>query len=42
LIGAAQASKDFPQPQLCFALGLEILKPPPVNAALKSTTVPRR
>ena len=42
LIGSAQASKDFPQPQLCFALGLEILKPPPVSAALKSTTVPRR
>ena len=32
-----QVWKDFPQPQLCLALGLEILKPPPVNASLKST-----
>src|ERR1017187_9342299 len=42
LIESAQVSKDFPQPQLCFAFGLEILKPPAVRASLKSTTVPRR
>src|SRR5947209_15931482 len=38
----AQASKDLPQPQLWRAFGFESLKPPPVSASLKSTTVPRR
>ncbi len=36
-----QAWNDFPQPQLCRAFGLVILKPPPVNASLKSSTDPR-
>lgn len=36
------ASKDLPHPQLCRALGLEILNPPPVSASEKSTTEPRR
>src|SRR5580658_2798483 len=34
-------SKDLPQPQLCAAWGLVILKPPPVRASEKSTTEPR-
>ena len=38
----AQAPNDFPQPQLCRALGLESLNPPPVNASEKSITAPRR
>ena len=37
-----QALKDLPQPQLSFAFGFVILKPPAVSASLKSTTVPRR
>ena len=35
-----QTSNDLPQPQLWRALGLVILKPPPVSASLKSTTAP--
>ncbi len=42
LLRKNQALKDLPQPQLSFAFGLVILKPPPVSASLKSTTVPRR
>src|SRR5439155_9791818 len=38
----AQASKDFPQPQLWRALGLAILSPPALSSSLKSITDPRR
>ena len=41
-VSPAQVSKDLPQPQLCLALGLIILNPPPVSASEKSMTVPRR
>src|SRR5206468_3331634 len=41
LTDVGQEAKDLPQPQLCRALGLEILKPPPVRLSLKSTTAPR-
>ena len=35
-------SKDRPHPQVWEALGLRILKPPPVKLSEKSTTAPRR
>jgi hypothetical protein len=41
LAGDPQAENDLPQPQLLWALGLLILKPPPVSASLKSMTEPR-
>lgn len=37
-----QASNDLPQPQDWRALGLVILKPPPVRASEKSMTAPLR
>lgn len=40
-LGTNQAENDLPQPQLLWALGLLILKPPPVRASLKSITEPR-
>lgn len=40
-LGTDQAENDLPQPQLLWALGLLILKPPPVRASLKSITEPR-